>query len=93
MILNRDTVDSLLAMMLRDYRRRTTADRTVAFLDGERVRYAYQDADCPDLIDEECMLTEKEVEIWRSEIEDWFERPRFTYRPEVLDWLRFHRPV
>ncbi len=84
-----------LAMLLRDQPLGTSADlldQTVAFWDGHRVVGIYLSADPPGL-DEEFELTDEFLDQIPEPIADWLVHPKYTFRPELLEWLKDAPPV
>lgn len=85
-----DKFRSHLTMLLRDHPPGTTADlleRTVAYWDGHQVMGLSLSADARGF-DEDFELTDEFLDkIWEA-IADWVAYPKYTYRPELLEWLK-----
>ena len=85
-----DIFRSHLAMMLREHPPGTSADltdQTVAFWDGHRVLGMYLCADEPGL-DEEFELSDEFLGDISDLVDSWLAKPTFTFRPELLEWLK-----
>lgn len=84
-----------LRMLLRDLPQGTSADLTdhsVAYWNGNRIVGLYLCADKPGGLDEEFEVDEYFCDQIAENIADWTTRPVFSFRPELLDWLKESPP-
>jgi len=78
-----------LRMLLRDQPPCTTADVTdgaVVYLAGNVLVGAFLGPDEPDGLDAPFAVDASFVGQVEENLEDWFEHPRFTQRPRLLEW-------
>ncbi len=76
-------------MLLRDRPPGTTADitaDTVVYWDGERLNGAHLSADEPRVVADPFELEDVLPDV-RDALADWLARPRFSFRPSLLEWL------
>jgi hypothetical protein len=82
---------SQLSMLLQDLPIGMTADLTdfaVAYWGGRHVVYAFLSEGRGDQIDEEFDLDDYHWAEWEAEFSAWAEAPKFSVRPEVLQWIK-----
>ena len=80
-----------LGMLLRDQPLTTAADLcefAVAYWDGRRVFYVFLHDDGSARLDEEFELSDFVWEEWEPTFLAWFDRPTYSVRPELGDWLK-----
>ncbi|MDP9648710.1 hypothetical protein [Paraburkholderia caledonica] len=69
----------------------TSADLTdfaIAYWDGHKVVYVFlRDEGCG-RVEEEFDFTEQEFEQWADALAAWEKEPKFSVRPEILEWLK-----
>jgi len=95
MLENNDKIRRHIGMLLRDQPEGTTADLldyTVAYFDGHRVLGLYLSADVPGQFDEDFELTDEFLDQIPEAVEEWLEHPRYTFRPELVEWLKDSPP-
>lgn len=85
-----------LRMLLRDEPPCTTADVTdsaVIYLDGNELKGVFLSADDPGGLDEPFRVDEWFVGQVDENLRDWFTNPRFSYRPNLIEWKLDAPPV
>jgi len=86
-----DELHQKLTEQLRTMPLGTSADITdfaIAYWDGHKVVYAFlRDEGCG-RVEEEFDFTEHEFEQWADALADWEKEPKFSARPEILEWLK-----
>jgi len=86
-----DSVRANIGMLLRDHPAGTTADLldyTVAYWDGHEIMGMHLSADAPGQLDEDFEFSDEFLAHISEAIDDWIKQPRYTFRPQLLEWLK-----
>lgn len=76
-------------ILLRDEPPCTTADVTdcaVLYLDGGEVKGVFLSADEPGELDEPFVVDVCFVGHVHDDLDEWFDNPHFTHRPQLREW-------
>lgn len=85
------SIQPALATLLRNRPLGTTADinkQTVAYWDGYEVRGIHLRHDQSGRLDEDFELDERTLNRLHADLVAWMAAPRYTVRPELVDWLK-----
>lgn len=89
------SIQPALITLLRNRPLGTTADinkHTVAYWDGYEVRGIHLRNDQSGRLDDDFDFDERTLNQLHGDLVEWMAAPRYTIRPELVDWLKHATP-